>query len=495
MGGKSNTRVLMVEDTLSVARMTEAFLSQAGFDVDHAESGAAGLAALERSLPDAVLLDVRLPDMSGLDILAHIRRQELPVVVVVATAYGSIGMAVEAMQAGADDFLVKPFNADRLKVTLENALERQTLKAQVQELKDDFGRATFHGFIGASLAMQSVYRIIQAAGPTQATVFITGESGTGKELAAEALHKQSKRANGPFVAINCGAIPHGLMESEIFGHVKGAFTGAVSSRDGAARRAEGGTLFLDEICEMEPQLQTKLLRFLQTGTYMRVGGEQVEKADVRIVCATNRDPLKEVEDGNFREDLYYRLHVIPLHLPPLREREGDVVEIARTLLRIDAAREGKGFEGFTAEAEDLLLRYPWPGNVRQLQNVILNAVVLNDGKLMAAEMLPPPVNATGSLPGQVIRATPPHAAAPAPVEPAEAADAAAGGTGPGIKPLWQVEKETIETAIAACDGNIPRAAAALGISASTIYRKKSAWDADSEPGEDIEGPAARTASA
>ncbi|MCA1941695.1 MAG: sigma-54 dependent transcriptional regulator [Caenispirillum bisanense] len=465
-------RVLMVEDTLSIARMTEAFLTQAGYEVDHVETGRGCLAALEAGLPDAVLLDVRLPDISGLEVLAHIRRAELPVVVIVATAYGSIGMAVEAMQAGADDFLVKPFNADRLKVTLANALERFTLKAQVQTLKEDFGRATFHGFIGSSLAMQSVYRIVQAAGPTGATVFVTGESGTGKELAAEALHRQSKRANGPFVAINCGAIPHGLMESEIFGHVKGAFTGAVAARDGAARRADGGTLFLDEICEMEPALQTKLLRFLQTGTYMRVGGEVLEKVDARIVCATNRDPLKEVEEGRFREDLYYRLHVIPLHLPALRERDGDVLEIARSLLARFSAQEGKAFEGFTPEAEDLLLRYPWPGNVRQLQNVILNAVVLNDGPLVAAEMLPPPVNSRGSLPGQVNRATLP---------PLRAVDGGGGARSEAgteaIKPLWQVEKDAIEAAITAFDGNIPRAAAALGISASTIYRKKAAWEA------------------
>lgn len=269
------------------------------------------------------------------------------------------------------------------------------------------------------------------------------------------------------------------MESELFGHVKGAFTGAVAAREGAVKRAEGGTLFLDEICEMELQLQTKLLRFLQTATYIRVGGEQVEKADVRIVCATNRDPLKEVEEGNFREDLYYRVHVIPLHLPPLREREGDVVEIARHLLRIDAAREGKQFEGFTAEAENLLLRYPWPGNVRQLQNVILNAVVLNDGPLVAAEMLPPPVNTYGSLQGQITRAT---VAAPtdrvgATVNTTIRTGAARAGAESAIRPLWLVEKEAIEAAIAACDGNIPRAAAALGISASTIYRKKSAWEA------------------
>lgn len=460
-------RVLMVEDTLSIARMTEAFLQQAGYEVDHVETGAACLQALDAALPDAVLLDVRLPDISGLEVLAHIRRAELPVVVIVATAYGSIGMAVEAMQAGADDFLVKPFNADRLKVTLANALERSILKTQVQTLREDFGRTTFHGYIGSSLAMQSVYRIIQAAGPTGATVFVTGESGTGKELAAEALHRQSKRANGPFVALNCGAIPHGLMESEIFGHVKGAFTGAVAARDGAAKRADGGTLFLDEVCEMEPALQTKLLRFLQTGTYMKVGGEVLEKVDVRIVCATNRDPLKEVEEGRFREDLYYRLHVIPLHLPALRDREGDVLEIARNLLARFSGAEGKSFEGFTPEAEDLLLRYPWPGNVRQLQNVVLNAVVLNDGPLVAAEMLPPPVNSGASLPGQVNRATlPPLRTAEGPVSAQDA-----------IKPLWQVERDAIEAAITAFDGNIPRAAAALGISASTIYRKKAAWEA------------------
>ncbi|NBB82637.1 MAG: response regulator, partial [Alphaproteobacteria bacterium] len=371
--------ILLVEDTPSLARIYVEYLKKPGFAVETADTGAAALAVIDARMPRVVLLDLQLPDMNGMDILRRIREQELPVAVIVITAHGSVNVAVEAMRAGAYDFLVKPFTAERLVVTVRNTLERTRLERIVETYRDDLARDRFHGFIGASLGMQAVYRIIDSAASSKATVFITGESGTGKEVCAEAIHRSSPRSGGPFVALNCGAIPGELMESEMFGHVKGAFTGAVADREGAATRADGGTLFLDEICELPLDLQTKLLRFIQTGTVQKVGGTTPERVDIRIVCATNRDPLREVEAGRFREDLYYRLHVIPVHVPPLRERGADVLQIAEHFLTDYAAEEGRRFERFADDASARLAAYHWPGNVRQLQNVVRNIVVLHDG--------------------------------------------------------------------------------------------------------------------
>ena len=325
--------------------------------------------------------------------------------------------------------------------------------------------------------MQAIYRIIDSAAGSKATVFISGESGTGKELCAEAIHQKSPRANKPFVAINCGAIPKDLMESEIFGHVKGAFTGAIAEREGAAARANGGTLFLDEVCELDLSLQTKLLRFVQTGTFQKVGGERMEEVDVRFLCATNRDPVAEVAAGRFREDLFYRLHVIPIHLPPLRERGNDVLLVAQKILEAFAAEEGRRFARFTPECEAALAAYPWPGNVRELQNVIRNVVVLNDGDVVSLDMLPSPVGRL-TVPSQQADAAvamPPSATAALPER-----DGADDTTPESIRPLADMEREAINRAIRLCGGNIPKAAHFLGVSASTIYRKKQAWD-DGEP--------------
>jgi len=318
---------------------------------------------------------------------------------------------------------------------------------------------SFEGYIGSSTAMQVVYRMIEQAAASKATVFVTGESGTGKELCAHAIHKRSLRAAKPFVALNCAAIPKELIESEVFGHVKGAFTGATADREGAAMHANGGTLFLDEICEMDLGLQGKLLRFLQTGEFNRVGSSKTEKVDVRIVAATNRDPLAEVEAGRFREDLYYRLHVIPLMLPALRERGEDVIEIAMSLLTTYAVEEKRSFVGFTPEAARMLLSYDWPGNVRQLQNIIRNIVVMHDGELVTPDMVPAPVGGRWARPNGFKRPEAVHT-----------------GITLGIKPLAQVERETIENAIELCEGNVPKAAVLLGVSPSTIYRKRLVWD-------------------
>lgn len=456
--------VLLVEDTPSLARVYAEYLKKEGLTAAIVETGRDAIGALgSGELPRVLLLDLNLPDINGMEVLKHVSEQEIPVAVVVITAHASVNLAVEAMRWGAYDFLVKPFTADRLVVTVRNALERQRLVQIVDRYKGELERDRYFGFIGSSLSMQAVYRIIDSAASSKATVFITGESGTGKEVCAEAIHRRSPRRDKPFVAINCGAIPKDLMESEIFGHVKGAFTGAVNDRDGAATRADGGTLFLDEICELEPNLQTKLLRFIQTGTFQKVGGTRVEKVDIRIVCATNRDPLKEVEEGRFREDLYYRLHVIPIHLPPLREREDDVTAIAREFLVDYAREEGRRFRELDPAVEQVFRAYHWPGNVRQLQNVIRNIVVLHEGEAVTPDMLPSPL------------CQQPPAAVPM----AATAESSGAPAGPRpVRPLWLVEKEAIEEAVAACDGNIPRAAALLGISASTIYRKRLSWEAE-----------------
>lgn len=325
--------------------------------------------------------------------------------------------------------------------------------------------------------MQAVYKIIELAASSKATIFIKGESGTGKELAAEAIHQLSPRSTqGKLIAINCAAIPKDLMESEIFGHVKGAFTGAIGDREGAAKQADGGTLFLDEIGELDLELQSKLLRFVQSGTFRPVGGTKDIKVDVRIVCATNRDPLKEVEEGRFREDLYYRLHVIPLELPPLRERGTDIIEIGQSFLQNYAKEENKAFRSFSDESKEILKSWRWPGNVRELQNMLHNLVVLNDGDIVTTNMLPTEMqkqeiisdipaehisnNSSKTIPNQE-NTRKELIFLPTKIE--------------NLSPLSDLERAIIENAIEICDGNIPRAAGYLGVSPSTIYRKRVGW--------------------
>ena len=467
MSAPDARNILLIEDTVPLARVYTEYMRSESYKVTHVETGAAALTALAAAVPDAVVLDLKLPDMDGLDILRHIREQAPDTSVVVITAHGSVNTAVEAMRQGAFDFIVKPFNATRLNVTLRNALERKQLTRTVEVLRKNLDRDRFHDFIGASAEMQAVYRTIESVAPSKASVFITGESGTGKELAADAIHRASPRRGRAFVALNCAAIPKDLLESEIFGHVKGAFTGATTDRVGAAQAADGGTLFLDEICEMALDIQVKLLPFIQTGTVQPVGGSRAEKVDVRFVCATNRDPLAEAEAGRFREDLYYRLHVVPLHLPPLRDREDDAVLIARAFLKDYTAEEGRSFAGFSPEVEAVFRAYDWPGNVRQLQNVVRNVVVLHDGPLVEPSMLPEPLKSRArdgvtALPAPAVR-----------IDPAESER-----RGASIRPLWLVEKEVIQEALRQCEDDVPKAATLLEISPSTIYRKLQQWKAE-----------------
>jgi two-component system repressor protein LuxO len=455
MTGGARRTVLIVEDSQSVAMTCKLQLEPLGHSLLMAETGRDALRLLRDRPVDCMLLDLKLPDMDGLDILREVRARTAPPSTVVITANASLTMAIEAVRLGAFDYLVKPFAAARLTTTVANALANTELKREVETFRRTVEHDGFGDFIGRSIPMQRVYRTIEAAARSSASVFITGESGTGKELAAQALHRLSPRAGKRFVALNCGAIPRDLLESTIFGHIKGAFTGATADQEGAALRADGGTLFLDELGEMEMGLQTKLLRFIQTGQYERVGEGRTRPADIRFVAATNRDPAEAVRQGRIREDLFYRLYVVPLELPPLRDRGEDILLIARRFLADFSKQEGKAFTGFSPEAEVLLLGYGWPGNVRQLQNVVRNAVVLNDGLVLTDTMLPRLA-----------------AVAPAPAR----VQAAPAGT--AIRRLADVERDYIEHAIRVCDGNILVAARKLGISASTIYRKKEAWAAE-----------------
>jgi len=446
--------LLMVEDTASVAALYRSYLTPLEIDINIVGTGRDAIDSIAHREPDLILLDLRLPDMTGMDVLHAVKQQSPDVPVIFMTAHGSIDTAVEAMRHGAQDFLIKPCEADRLRVTVNNAM-RKAIK--LKNDSDGNNSQNYQGFIGSSHTMQAVYRTIDSAASSKASIFITGESGTGKEVCAEAIHAASKRGDKPFIAINCAAIPKDLIESELFGHVKGAFTGAASDRQGAAELADGGTLFLDELCEMDLDLQTKLLRFIQTGTFQKVGSSKMKSVDVRFVCATNRDPWKEVEEGRFREDLYYRLYVIPLHLPPLRERDDDVIEIAYSLLGYMSKEEGKSFIRLAPEVVERFQRYEWPGNVRQLQNVLRNVVVLNHGQEITQDMLPPPLN-------QLPKKQSVDAEVKEPISVHQ------------IFPLWLTEKQAIEQAIEACDGNIPKAAGYLDVSPSTLYRKLQTWN-------------------
>ncbi|MEI9986283.1 MAG: sigma-54 dependent transcriptional regulator [Aliidongia sp.] len=472
--------ILVVEDSTAVLEMVARQLAALNFPVRGAGTLAEARSLLAGPVPAvAVLLDLRLPDGDGMALLRELRGGKTDPAVIVMTAHGSIDNAVDAMRDGADDFLVKPFAAARLQTTTRLAIDRRRLVRLVRTVSPGLSDDRFEGFIGADLSMQAVYRMIEQAARSKATVFITGESGTGKELCAEAIHRRSDRRSRRFVALNCGAIPKDLMESEIFGHVKGSFTGATADREGAAARADGGTLFLDEIGEMAPGLQVKLLRFLQTGAIQRVGSDRTATVDVRIVCATNRDPMAEVAAGRFREDLYYRLYVIPLHLPPLRERGGDIVKLARYFLTQFAEEEGRSFAGFAPEAEAVLAAYFWPGNVRELQNAIRNIVVLNDAERVGLEMIPPSIRGTAAgrraEPGLSVAVARP--AWDAGMPDTDALDiAVTSGDADAIRPLADCERDIIEAAIRACGGNMTEAAKRLGISSKTIYRKRQEWD-------------------
>lgn len=458
--------LLLIEDTPSLRMVYESILRHGGHRVVSAGTAGEGLTAFQRLGPSVVLLDLMLPDRDGLDLMREMIEKRPGVNVIVITANGSINKAVEAMRLGAHEFLVKPVDENRILGSVQNALTAAGGAANVQP------SPVLNDFIGQSDAMLQVYRKIASVARSMATVFITGESGTGKELCAQAVHNSSNRGAGPFIALNCGAIPNDLLESEVFGHLKGAFTGAIADKPGAAAAADGGTLFLDEVCELDLNLQTKLLRFLQTSMIQPVGGNRPHKVNVRIICATNRDPLEEVRQGRFREDLFYRLHVVPIHMPPLHERAGDITAIAEASLERFAAEEERIFTGIAPDVADLFRRLPWPGNVRQLLNVIRHAVVLYDGPVLTREMLPSDLQyAAAPLARRQSMPTDPD------VPQGLALDSLIGKT------LAEIERVVIEETIARNGGSVPRASRVLDVSPSTIYRKREGWARDSDAAE------------
>jgi two-component system response regulator AtoC len=382
-------RILVVDDEESIRVTLGAMLSHRGYHVDVASNGTDALAKLEEGETDVALIDVRMPDMDGIELTREIVSREIPVTTIVMSAYGSVDNAIEAMHAGAYDYITKPFKTDEVILTLAKAEERESLRRENARLRAEMvGRHEFDGIIARSEPMERIFKMIAKVADYKSTVLLTGESGTGKELVARAIHGSSTRKDAPFVAINCGAIPETLLESELFGHRRGAFTDAHSDKPGLFSEAEGGTLLLDEVGELPLGLQVKLLRVLQEGTLRRLGDTKDTTVDVRIIAATVRDLAEEVKGGAFREDLYYRLNVLPLHLPPLRERAEDVPLLTEHFIKRHNARLGTEIDGLTPEAERMLLSYAWPGNVRELENTIERAMVLAEGSRITPEDLP-----------------------------------------------------------------------------------------------------------
>jgi two-component system, NtrC family, response regulator AtoC len=382
--------ILVVDDDGDIREVLGDRLQSLGYRVFAAEAAKAGLDLLERQNPQLVLLDIEMPDMNGIDMLREIRRREHDVTVVMITAYGTIERAVEAMKEGAYDFISKPFEPDHVALIVAKALERERLKRELELLAEEVDDR-HRMILGQSLSITQAVEKAKKAAASRSTVLLLGESGTGKEIFARAIHNWSDRKDKPFVAINCVGLSKELLESELFGHEKGAFTGALQLKKGKMELADGGTVFLDEVGDISTELQTKLLRFLQEREFERIGGTKPISVNVRIIAATNRDLNNAVREGKFREDLYYRLNVVLLMLPALREREEDIPGLANYFLKRSALETKKNFTGIAQEALKKLLVYPWPGNVRELANVIESAVVLGQGPELTLHDLPPKV--------------------------------------------------------------------------------------------------------
>ena len=382
----SGETVLIVEDEPNMRRVLTALLRQKGYRILEAADGGAALEQLEAERVDAILTDLRMPRLNGLELLAAVQRDHRSIPVILLTAHGTVGSAVEALKQGAFDYLTKPFEPDEVKQVVAKAVRTRALQDTEVSVAPDLDPDSL--LLGTSRALGEVKRVIARVAPTPATVLITGESGTGKELVARSVHLRSPRSDAPFVKINCAAIPEGLLESELFGHEKGAFTGAVRRKPGRFELADGGTLFLDEIAEMPLSAQPKLLRAIQDGSFYRVGGTHTVTVDVRLIAATNRDVMCEVREGRFREDLFYRLNVMPISLPALRERPEDIPPLAQVFLERFARRHARPLETITAEALDVLCGYDWPGNIRELENVIERVALLCDGVALDVDDLP-----------------------------------------------------------------------------------------------------------
>jgi DNA-binding NtrC family response regulator len=386
---QSKGRVLVVDDEVNARTALAELLRDEGYVVELAADGFKALGKLAEFAPDLVLTDLKMPGMDGIQLLGRLHEDDAEVPVVVMTAFGEVETAVSAMRAGARDYLSKPINVGELSVVVARELEQRRLRQEAGLLRARLSeKYSFDNIVGSAAPMQAVFKIVSQIATSRASVLITGESGTGKELIAAAIHERSSRAKGPFVKLHCAALAESLLESELFGHERGSFTGAQTRRDGRFQQAHGGTLFLDEIGEISPAVQVKLLRFLQEREFERVGGNETISVDVRVIAATNRDLPRMVAEGKFREDLYYRLNVINLEMPALRDRPSDVPLLAAHFLRRYAEENGKSVSGFAPEAMERLAAYGWPGNVRELENVVERAVVLTGGPQIGAADLP-----------------------------------------------------------------------------------------------------------
>jgi DNA-binding NtrC family response regulator len=470
--------ILIVDDDPVQRRLLETAIARLGLNTMTAPGGGPALDLLlspRAGQISLVLLDMMMPDIDGLEVLGKLRAVDQETPVIVLTAKGGIDSAVEAMRAGATDFLVKPASPERIKVSIQNALKLGVLTGEVSRLKKkQQNRLVFDDLIARSAAMRQVVRLGQRAAQSAIPILIEGESGVGKELIARAIQGCSERAGKPFVTVNCGAIPENLIESILFGHEKGAFTGATDKHPGKFQEADGGTLFLDEIGELKLDMQVKLLRALQEGEIDPVGAKRPVKVDVRIISATNRDLNERTREGLFREDLYYRLNVFPVFIPPLRERREDVPALAQYFVARFAAEESKQVSGFTPEALELLVSYAWPGNVRQLENTIYRAVVLCDAEKLDVADFPQIAGALGlsyreRSPSEF--AAGPARGAASPSSPPGNFTIFAADTAGHMRKLEEVEAELIRMAIARYDGRMSEVARRLGIGRSTLYRK------------------------
>ena len=455
---KRQFHVLVVDDDPGHLTTLRTIIKSWGYEVTEADDGSAGVEKVRERPFDIVLMDVRMAKMGGIEAMNKIKAYNPAIPVLIMTAYSSIESAVQALKEGAYDYLTKPLDFELLKLTLERAIEHTGLKSENRDLKEKL-RSDYdlHKIIGTSKPMKDLIELMAMVAPSEATVLIDGESGTGKELVAKSIHHNSERKDGPFVVVNCAAITETLLESELFGHEKGAFTGAEKRREGRFMQADKGTIFLDEIGETSPSMQAKLLRVIQEREIQRVGGQETVKVDVRILAATNRDLKDEVEKGNFREDLFYRLNVVSLKIPPLRERQDDIPLLAQHFLEKYSKKNRKETRGFSPLAMDMLVKNDWPGNVRELENTIERAVILLRGDLVTEK----------ELPSHIFE---PYAEKSDWFAPSNAEIA--------NRPLEEIEKEAILATLEAADGNKSETARRLGINRKTLHKKLKQYGVD-----------------
>jgi len=447
-------KILVVDDEHLIRWSLEQNLKKQGYEVLTAGSGEDALRIVREEQPDLVLLDIQLPGISGLDVLEKVKELDEDIIVIMVTAHGGLETAVTAMRIGAYDYLNKPFNLDEMAIVIRKALETSELRREVASLRSEHKKVGLPNIIGSSHSMQNILAMMEKVAKSEAaTVLIQGESGTGKELVAKWIHYKSSRADKPFMAINCAAVPATLLESELFGHEKGAFTDAKATKKGLFELADGGSVFLDEIGDMEMGMQAKLLRFLEDRTFRRIGGAKVNSVDVRIISATNKDLIKAIEAKDFRNDLYYRLQVIPIFLPALRERREDIPSLAKHFIETYKREFAKQVNGITPQAERLLVDYHWPGNIRELKNVIERAIILGNEDMLTVDHLPPEITAriaTAAVTALVTFKLPPE----------------------GID-IEAVEKELIRQALENNDWNQSKAAKKLNLGVDAFrYRMK-----------------------